>query len=88
MELSLLSLSQLGALVPIVILAALAFRIVHTQFFHPLSAFPGPWYASSFSLTMALVSLTKREPEYLMYLIHRYGCNEQTLSPPHVKYPN
>lgn len=82
MELSLLSLSQLGALVPIVILAALTFRIVHAQFFHPLSAFPGPWYASSFSITMALVSLTKREPEYLMYLIHKYGCNEQILYPP------
>jgi hypothetical protein len=82
MELSLLSLPQLGALVPIVLLAALTFRIVHTQFFHPLSAFPGPWYASSFSLTMALISLTKREPEYLMYLIHKYGCNTQTLSPP------
>jgi hypothetical protein len=76
MELSLPSLSQLGALVPIVILAAITYRIVHTQFFHPLSAFPGPWYASSFSLTMALISLTKREPEYLMYLIHKYGCNE------------
>ncbi|KAG9206154.1 hypothetical protein G6514_004876 [Epicoccum nigrum] len=88
MELPLPSLSQFGALVPMVVLAALAFRIVHTQFFHPLSAFPGPWYASSFSLTMALVSLTKREPEYLMYLIHQYGSDKPIrISPTMLFFP-
>lgn len=76
MELS--TLSHVGTLVPILMLAALAFRIVHTQFFHPLSVYPGPWYLSSFSISLALVSLTKREPEYLMYLISKYGCKPLT----------
>jgi hypothetical protein len=61
------------------ILGALIHRITYTQFFHPLSSFPGPWYLTSFSLSLALISLTKREPEYLMYLIRRYGSRSPTL---------
>lgn len=73
MDLTVPSSSQIGLLVPMLILGALSYRIIYTQFFHPLSFFPGPWYLTSFSFSLALISLTKREPEYLMYLIHKYG---------------
>ena len=73
MDLSTLTYPQLGLILPFLVLLALAYRVIHTQFFHPLCSFPGPWYLTSFSISMALVSLTKREPEYLMYLIRRYG---------------
>jgi hypothetical protein len=76
--------SQFGMLVPMLVLGLLTYRIIHTQIFHPLSSFPGPWYLSSFSLSLALVSLTKREPEYLMYLIRRYGSRSPTLPRNHI----
>jgi hypothetical protein len=55
------------------IIAAALFRIVYSQFFHPLSKFPGPWYATSFSLVHAIISVKKKEPEFLMYLVNKYG---------------
>ncbi|KAF2993312.1 hypothetical protein E8E13_000692 [Curvularia kusanoi] len=88
MELLPSSLSQATAILSLLVLSALAFRIIHTQFLHPLSAFPGPWYLSSFSLSMALISLTKREPEYLMYLISKYGSeNPIRISPTMLLFP-
>lgn len=86
MEQSIISLPQLGLAVPICILCALLHRIIYTQFFHPLSSFPGPWYLTSFSVTMSLVSLTKREPEYLMYLISKYGCIPPSFSLTHISH--
>lgn len=82
MDLFTLTYPQLGLLVPALIITALTYRIIHTQFFHSLSSFPGPWYLTSFSLTMALISLTKREPEYLMYLTRKYGSTSPLLPPP------
>ncbi|KAH6612491.1 cytochrome P450 monooxygenase-like protein [Boeremia exigua] len=88
MEHSILFLPQVGLVVPALVLAALIYRIVYTQFFHPLSAFPGPWYASSFSVTLSLISLTKREPEYLMYLISKYGYDKPIrISPTMLFFP-
>ena len=83
MDLSTMIYPQLGLIVPLIVLLALAYRIIHTQFFHRLSSFPGPWYLTSFSITLALVSLTKREPEYLMYLIRKYGSTSHLPSPSH-----
>lgn len=79
MDITVTSSSQFGWLVPALVFGILTYRIVYTQLFHPLSSFPGPWYLTSFSLSLALVSLTKREPAYLMYLIHKY---ESTLHTP------
>ncbi len=74
------TLPQLALLVPLLIFGALSYRIIYTQYFHPLSKFSGPWYLTSFSLTLALISTTQREPEYLMYLTHKYGSKFTTLS--------
>jgi hypothetical protein len=57
------------------VLAALFSRVLYMQYFHPLSKFPGPWYLTSFSLVGALISIKKKEPEYLMYLVRKYGSS-------------
>ena len=48
-------------------------RILYVQFLHPLSGFNGPWYASSSSLFIAMLSVLNREPEWLMYIVRKYG---------------
>lgn len=53
--------------------AALLSRIFYMQFLHPLSKFPGPWYATSFSVVGAIISIKKKEPEFFMYLVKKYG---------------
>lgn len=55
------------------LLAAAVTRVVYLLFFHPLSGFNGEWYAAISSLPMGLISLSRREPDYLMYLIRKYG---------------
>ena len=55
------------------IILSLLSHIVYRQFFHPLSKFPGPWWATSFSLVGALISVSKREPQFFMYLVGKYG---------------
>jgi hypothetical protein len=62
------------------IAAALLSRILYMQRFHPLSKFPGPWYATSFSLFGALVSVKHREPEFLMNLVRKYGSRSRCAS--------
>jgi hypothetical protein len=64
---------SVSASVLAIVVTALLSRILYMQKFHPLSKFPGPWYASSFSLFGALVSVVRREPEFLMYLVKKYG---------------
>ncbi|KAK8115395.1 pisatin demethylase [Apiospora kogelbergensis] len=39
----------------------------------PLSQFPGPWYAAATSLTSAIVSWRRMEPEWLLGLTKKYG---------------
>ncbi|KAF1950357.1 cytochrome P450 [Byssothecium circinans] len=55
------------------IFTALLYRIIYTQYFHPLSKFPGPWHATSFSVVHAIISVQKKEPEFLMSLVRKYG---------------
>jgi hypothetical protein len=55
------------------ILASLISRIVYMQKFHPLSKFPGPWYATSFSVFGAIISVRQQEPAFLMSLVKKYG---------------
>ncbi|KAF2200129.1 cytochrome P450 [Delitschia confertaspora ATCC 74209] len=47
--------------------------VFYRQYMHPLSKFPGPWWLTSTSLVLALISTTGKEPELLLYLIRRYG---------------
>lgn len=88
--------STVGLTVVGAILAALLVRIVHCQFFHPLSKFPGPWWATSFSLVGALISVKYLEPRFLTYLVKKYGSKSCPPTPqlppfplfkPHVHLP-
>lgn len=54
-------------------LSALLFRFVANVYWHPLSRFPGPWYAAATSLTSALVSYRRRESEWVLGLVRKYG---------------
>jgi hypothetical protein len=56
-----------------IIVAALLSRIFYMQWLHPLSKFPGPWYATSFSIVGAIISVKQKEPEFLAYLVEKYG---------------
>ncbi|KAF2106197.1 cytochrome P450 [Lophiotrema nucula] len=63
-------------------------RILYLQFVHPLSKFPGPWYATSFSLVGALISIKKKEPEFFMYLVRMYGTDRPIrISPTMLLFP-
>ena len=59
-----------ASLVTLVILStAVLCRIFYMQKLHPLSKFPGPWYATSFSVFGAIVSVLHKEPEFFVYLV-------------------
>jgi hypothetical protein len=61
------------ALVVVTTFSAVCFRIFRNLYFHPLSKFPGPWYAASFSLSAAIISVYKKEPAWLQGLVKKYG---------------
>lgn len=61
------------------IFAAILSRIVYMQCLHPLSKFPGPWYATSFSIVGAIISIKKKEPEFFMHLVRKYGSKSFVL---------
>lgn len=67
------TLTNIAIAVLTTIFATLFSRIVYNLFFHPLSKFPGPWYAASFSVVDALVSVQKKEPQWLMSLVRKHG---------------
>lgn len=70
------------------IFAALLSRILYNQFLHPLSKFPGPWYATSFSIVGAIISVKKKEPEFFMHLVKRYGTDQPIrVSPTMLLFP-
>jgi hypothetical protein len=62
-----------GTLVVGITFVALSIRIFYNLYLHPLSQYPGPWYTSSFSVIGALISYLRLEPQWLMYLVKRYG---------------
>jgi hypothetical protein len=72
MELS-SSLLRVGIALLTVVTTALLSRIFYMQKLHPLSKFPGPWYATSFSIVGAIISIMQKEPEFFMYLVRKYG---------------
>jgi hypothetical protein len=65
--------TSVGVSVLATVLVALSARIFYLQYFHPLAKFPGPWYATSFSIVGAIISVRKKEPEFFMYLVNKYG---------------
>lgn len=71
--------STFGFAILCVLFAALLLRIIFCQYFHPLAKFPGPWWATSFSLVGALISVRYREPQFLTYLVKKYGSKSSYL---------
>ena len=63
-------------LLPAIVLALLLSRITYNLYFHPLAKYRGPWYARSFSLFDAIISLRKIENHWLMDLTKTYGWDE------------
>lgn len=55
---------------------ALLSRMFYMQMLHPLSKFPGPWYATSFSIVGAIISIKKREHLWLTHLVEKYGADQ------------
>lgn len=53
--------------------SALCVRALYSLYYHPLAKFPGPWYAVSFSLSGAVISYFKVEPQWLQSLVEKYG---------------
>lgn len=73
------NLLQASTALLVAIVTALVSRIAYTQWSHPLSTFPGPWYATSFSIVGAIISVKRREPEFLTYLIKKYGSKSMLM---------
>jgi hypothetical protein len=56
-----------------IIAVSLLSRILYMQWLHPLSKFPGPWYATSFSIVGAIISVKQKELEFFAHLVKKYG---------------
>lgn len=67
--------TNVGVAVAAVLLTALVTPIIYNVYLHPLSRFPGPWYATSFSVVGAVISIKKLEPRFLTYLVKKYGTD-------------
>ncbi|KAL1617041.1 hypothetical protein SLS54_008036 [Diplodia seriata] len=68
-----LPLASIASLVGVSIATAMVSRIFYNLYVHPLAKFHGPWYAASFSLCGAIISVLRVEPQWLMSLTKRYG---------------
>ncbi|KAL1595729.1 hypothetical protein SLS60_009418 [Paraconiothyrium brasiliense] len=70
------------------VFAAILLRIIYCQFYHPLSKFPGPWWATSFSIVGAIISVRYKEPRFLTYLVKKYGTERPIrISPTMLLFP-
>ncbi|KAJ0385842.1 hypothetical protein COL922a_005547 [Colletotrichum nupharicola] len=79
MALASIAIPSLGSTLEISLLAisaALILRVVYNLYFHPLSKYHGPWYAASFSLVHALISVMKYEPQWMLWLSKQYGTDK------------
>ncbi|KAI1336646.1 cytochrome P450 [Xylariaceae sp. FL0016] len=70
------SLATFSIAIVVVISSLVLRRVIYNLYFHPLSKFPGPWYAASTSLIPALISLRRIEPEWLLGLTKKYGTEK------------
>jgi hypothetical protein len=53
--------------------SALFVRAFYNIFLHPLAKYPGPWYTSATSLSRAIISVLRVEPQWLLGLTKKYG---------------
>jgi len=61
------------SLIAVAIVSPLFIRAFYNLYLHPLSKYPGPWYTSAFSLSGAIISVLRKEPQWLQSLVNRYG---------------
>lgn len=71
-----MALISLASLSGIAITSAVFLRILYNLYLHPLAKFHGPWYAASFSLIPAIISVLRIEPQWLLSLTKRYGTDK------------
>ncbi|KAK8076972.1 cytochrome P450 [Apiospora saccharicola] len=55
--------------------AAAAWRIAYSLYFHPLKGFPGPWYTACTSLPLGIAGLSPYEPAWISRLVEKYSKN-------------
>ncbi|KAF6821825.1 cytochrome p450 [Colletotrichum plurivorum] len=80
MALSSIPVPSLGPFVAAAVFSALLLRIIYNLYIHPLRKFHGPWYAASFSIVHAIISIFKREPQWMQSLVKYYGRNTRRSS--------
>lgn len=73
MLLSSLNVYSFLILIGVAVTSALFARVFYNLYLHPLSKFPGPWYATSSSFTCAIISVLKIESPWLFGLVKHYG---------------
>lgn len=64
---------NLGLLSLGILFTSILWRIFYMQKLHPLAKFHGPWYATSFSFVGAMISIFRKEPEWIAHLEKVYG---------------
>ncbi|OAP61369.1 hypothetical protein AYL99_03572 [Fonsecaea erecta] len=62
----------------------LSIRLLYNLYWHPLSKYPGPWYAAATSLSVAVISVLKAEPQWLMSVVRKYGTESPIRISPNV----
>ncbi|KAJ6193468.1 cytochrome P450 monooxygenase-like protein [Bipolaris maydis] len=67
---------NLGLLSLGILFTGLLWRIFYMQKLHPLAKFHGPWYATSFSIVGAMISVLRKEPEWIAHLEKVYGTEQ------------
>jgi hypothetical protein len=56
-----------------ILLLGVSFMAIYNLYFHPLANYPGPWYANITSLSLAVISWRKAEPQWLQGVVEKYG---------------
>lgn len=72
------NLLSLAAITFALVVALLVSRIFYMQRLHPLAKFPGPWYATSFSIVGAIIYVKQKEPQFFLSLTRKYEVSHQT----------
>ncbi|EEH18607.2 hypothetical protein PABG_07667 [Paracoccidioides brasiliensis Pb03] len=55
------------------LLSVIISRCFYRLYWHPLAKYPGPYYAACFSLSAAIISVLRKEPQWIQSLVKKYG---------------